>query len=110
MKHLATYWRIATTVPIILVIGTMLVLRFAGPSQETTRADLDRFLALHDMNGMGGIYYKRRSDGFDYFEKVRAYLGSEKVHIEVADSPVIEPFEFTRDRRLWRQVGRMKRR
>jgi hypothetical protein len=108
VKHLVVYWRIATTVPFILVVGAMLVLRFAGPSQEATRADLDRFLSPSEMNGMGGVYYKGRSDGFDYFEKVRAYLGSDKVHIEVAHSPVLEPFEFTTDRRLWRQVGRMK--
>lgn len=108
MKNFVVYWRIATILPVILVAGTMLAFRFAGPSRLATKSELDQVIAPFKREGMGDVYYKGRKNGYDYFVRNQPYAGSIRRHIAVANSPIRDPFPYSSDSRNWRSGNQTK--
>ncbi|MEI7912353.1 MAG: hypothetical protein WCK77_22195 [Verrucomicrobiota bacterium] len=102
LAGLVTKWRTATTLPLILVLGIGLFLRFDGFSSAGSRRELDKLAEQAKSQQLSDVYYKGRKGDYDYFELMEYMAGTTKVHLKVDESPVVDPFPYTSNKDEWR--------
>jgi len=102
LTGLLTTWRIATMLPVIVVLGVVLFLRFDGFSSAASRGEFDKLAQQAKSETLSDVYYKGRKGDYDYFEYMEYMTGTTKVHLKVDESPVVDPFPYTSNKDEWR--------
>jgi hypothetical protein len=101
MIHFLLKWQIVTIMPVIIV-GTLLFwLKFDGFSKEVDRTEFMRLMGS-DLTKFGSqVFYKGRTNGSDYFERILTIGQRTKIHIPISESPINEGLPYSSDSEKW---------
>jgi hypothetical protein len=102
MIKFTVMWRVAAILPVILVFGAFLYMKYDGSSETINRSAFDKILEQSNSQMLGELYYKGRSGEYDYFAYILNIYAPTNIRLKVTESPVSDPFPYTSEKNHWR--------